>query len=172
MNWLAATPFDFPDEAVLDFYDLDRLRNPVLAAAAQYWNDLRGTRPFPTRDELNPAGFAPALRHMALVKLIDGGNDFEYRIMGDTLAGAFSTPVRGRPLSVIEAQAPITMNVIRAVYNKSITSGMPLALSGTTGRNAQTAMFTHFEALVLPLGGETIDHLLTFMVCQAPTPAA
>lgn len=170
MGPLATTPFHLPDETVLDFYGLDRLQCPALQTAAQYWQALRGDRRFPTRDELNPARFAAALRHMALVRVIDGGADFEYRIVGDSLATAFSVPLRNRRLGEVHTTAASSVVVIAAVYRRCIAEGEPLALSGTTGRNAQTAMFTHFESVVLPLGREEIDHLLTFMVCNPPSP--
>jgi hypothetical protein len=169
MNRLAATPFHLPDETVLDFYPPDRLQNPALHAAAAYWQELRGARPYPTRDELNPSAFAPALRHMALVRVLAG--DFEFRIIGDSLAGAFSVPLRNRRLGEIATAAPSSVTVIAGVYRRSVETGQPLALSGTTGRNAETAMFTHFEALVLPLGRDTVEHLLTFMICKPPSPA-
>ena len=172
MSRLAAAPFNLPDETVLEFFPLDRLQSPILRSAADYWRRICGSRRFPSREELNPSGFSSALRHMALVRVIDGGADFEYRIVGDSLAGAFSVPLQNCRLGAIATEAPSTVTVIGGVYRRCIQKGEPLALGGTTGRNAQNAMFTHFEALVLPLGAveHVIDHLLTFMVCEAPRP--
>lgn len=170
MSRLAESAFNLPDETVLEFYPLDRLQSTVLRGAADCWLKLRGSRPFPSREELNPSGFPTALRHMALVRVIDGGVDFEYRIVGDCLASAFSVPIQNCRLGEVATTARSTVSVISGVYQRCINNAEPLALRGTTGRNSRTAMFTHFEALVLPLGAvETrIDHLLTFMICDPP----
>jgi len=172
MSTLAATPFNLPDETVLEYFPLDRLQSPILHGAAAYWLRLRGSRRFPSREDLNPARFSSALRHMALVRVMGDGAEFEYRIVGDSLAGAFSVPLQNSRLGEIATKAPSTVTVIGGVYRRCVQSGEPLALSGTTGRNASTAMFTHFEAVVLPLGvaEPVVDHLLTFMICQPPRP--
>ena len=155
---------------MLEFLPLDRVENPILRGAAEYWQRLRGSRRFPTREELKPSGFASAMRHMALVRVVDGGADFEYRIVGDSLAGAFSVPLQSRRLGELDTKAAYTVEVIGRVYRRCVRDGEGFVLRGTTGRNPQTAMFTHFEALVLPLGpAETeVDHLLTFMTCDPP----
>ena len=169
MRNLAATPFVFPDETMLEINPVDRLENPVLRSASEYWHQLRGRRRFPSREELNPGGFSVALRHMAMVRVIDGGADYEYRIVGDTLACEFSIPLNSRTVSDIAVNAPATAALLRRVYKHAVQSGEPFAVCGTTGRNAETAMFTHLEAVVLPMGADesTVDHLLTFMVCES-----
>jgi hypothetical protein len=171
MSKLAHTAFDLPDATTLEFFPLDDLQSPVLKGAAEYWLQLRGTRRFPSRDELMPSRFSSALRHMALVRVIDGGADFEYRIVGETLAGAFSVPLPFRMLGEINTTAPSTAAVIGRVYQRSLQAGEPLGVRGVTGRDSRTATFTHFESLVLPLGAvETeVDHLLTFMLYELRT---
>lgn len=168
MATLASSPFNLPDETVLEFFPLDSVETPALRAAAEYWQRLRGARRFPSRNELNPSGFASAMRHMALVRVIDGGADFEYRIVGDSLASSFSVPLHNRKLGELRTSAASTVAVIGGVYRRCLGDREPLVMRGVTGRNARTSMFTHFEALVLPLGEAEIDHLLTFMYCDAP----
>ena len=168
MNKLAPTAFNLPDETTLEFFPFDSSQNPVLRGAAEYWKRLRGTRRFPSREELMPSRFSSALRHMALVRVIDGGADFEYRIVGERLAGAFSVPLQFRKLGEINTTAPTTAAVIGRVYRRSLQSGEPTGVRGATGRNSRTATFTHFEALILPMGAvkSEIDHLLTFMIYE------
>ena len=170
MSILAKAPFNLPDETVLEFFPLDRLQSPILHGAADYWLRLRGPRRFASREELNPSRFSSALRHMALVRVIDGGVDFEYRIVGDSLASAFSVALQNCRLGEVATKAPSTVAVIGGIYRRCVASGEALALSGTTGRNTHTAMFTHFEAVVLPLGAvePVVDHLLTFLICDPP----
>lgn len=168
MGSFAASPFNLPDETVLEFFPLDGVEDPALRGAAEYWQRLRGSRRFPSRNELSPSGFASAMRHMALVRVIDGGADFEYRIVGDSLASSFSVPLHNRKLGELDTSAPSTVVVIGGVYRRCLREGAPLVMRGVTGRNARTSMFTHFEALVLPLGEAEIDHLLTFMHCDPP----
>ncbi|GAA0549808.1 hypothetical protein FHS83_001166 [Rhizomicrobium palustre] len=160
--------FDLPDETTLDFFALDELHSDVLRSAVAHWQELRGARRYPAREELVPSRFASALRHMALVRVIDGGADFEYRIVGETLAGAFSVPLHYQKLGGIETEAFNTTKVVGGVYRRCLSSGEAFGVRGVTGKNARSVAFTHFESVVLPIGpsDREIDHLLTFMIYE------
>lgn len=166
MGQLATTPFPLPDETLLEFDTLDRVESPILHGPVEYWNRLRGSRRFPAREELNPGRFRSALRYMALVRVIDGGADFEYRIVGDSFAQAFSISLNSRRLGAIAAEAPGTAAVIGRVYRQCAKSGEAFVVRGTTGRHSEAVMFLHHEALVMPLGISDVDHLLVFAVCD------
>lgn len=151
----------------MEFNPLDRVKNALLHDAAEYWNRLRGSRRFPERKELNPGSFRSALRYMALVRVIGRGADFEYRIVGDTLARAFGVSLNSRKLSAIAAEAPSTAAAIGRIYGHGATTGEAFVVHGTIGRSSEAARFMRLEALVLPLGADGVDHLLTFMVFDA-----
>jgi hypothetical protein len=156
-----------PEETRLEFASLDRIEDADLRRAAAYWRDLRGPRRFPPREALNPSRIPSLLRHLGLVRVIDGGKDFEYRIVGDSVARAFRVCLHNRLLSEVAAEAPSTAAEIARIYGHAVESGEGFVLRGVTGYQARSTNFRNLEALILPMGANdsTVDHLLTFMVC-------
>ncbi len=47
-----------------------------------YWRALKGTRSYPAATDIRPRDLAPLLRNVVLIKVVDGGLDYEYRIVG------------------------------------------------------------------------------------------
>jgi hypothetical protein len=141
---------------------LDELDNQVLKQAADYWRSRRGGRRFPARKDLHPREMAKFLRNMTLVKVVDGGADYEYRIVGDAQAQAYTIPLQGRRISEIALTAPWFGKVAEYTYDYVRRSGEPLVLRGRIGREFPEAKFVYYESLFLPLGpsDECVDHLL------------
>jgi hypothetical protein len=78
---------------------LDELESPALRAGVRYWRQLCGERRFPGREDLNPRGMAKLLRNTELVSVLDGGDDYEYRIVGDAVACAYGGSFQNHRLS-------------------------------------------------------------------------
>lgn len=158
----------FPEQTSIELVPLEELQDATLRGAAVYWLELRGCRRFPSRAALNPRRLLSALRHMALVRVIGAGADYEYRIVGDSVACAFRVRMHNRLLSEILPEAPSMGSKLARIYTRCVQTREGFALRGVVGREAEAATFTHVEALILPMGVEdaTVDHLLTFMVCE------
>jgi hypothetical protein len=86
----------FPEQTTIEFAPLDEIRSPILHQGVDHWIGLSGKRSFPSREELRPRAIAGAMSHMVLVKVIDGGADFEFRIVGDAAAASASRTLRAR----------------------------------------------------------------------------
>ena len=151
-----------PDHTAVHTVALDELDSPVLKLAADYWRSLRGGRRFPAREDLRPRDMTGFLRDMALVKVIDGGADYEFRIVGDAQAQAYSIPLQGRRISEISVTAPWFTQIATITYDYVRRSGEPLALRGGIGREFPEAKFVYNENVFLPLGAsnDAVDHLL------------
>jgi hypothetical protein len=141
---------------------LDELESPIVKLAADYWRSLRNGRRFPARGDLHPRDMAGILRDMALVKIISGGADYEYRIVGDAQAQAYAVPLQGRRISEISVTAPWFSHIVTNVYEHVRRSGEPLAIRGRIGREFPEAKFVYHESVFLPLGvnDDAVDHLL------------
>lgn len=144
----------------VEFLELDQLQKPALRFAAGYWQVQRGSRKFPTRDEIHPRDIAGVLPHMSLIKVVD--RDFVYRVVGDAVVRAFAVPLQNRKLSEIASDAPVFGTALQAIFLGVVENGEPAALRGKVGRDFPEANFTEFENAFLPLGadGETVDHIL------------
>lgn len=107
-----------------------------------------------------PREIARILRHVVLIRVIDDGADFEYRIVGDAHIQAHGTNFAGMRLTQFEADPTYDPNT-RATYQFVRTTGEPLAVRGWVGRDAPASPYCYYETVFLPLGsGSVVDHLL------------
>ena len=126
-----------------------------LAPLYSFWNTKRGTRRFPSKDEINPREIKEFLKDVILLRVIDAGNDFEFRIVGDGLIQAFGGNFQGRTASRFAKLANITELAHRPVA----CEGEPRLLEYWI-RFSDLPVY-HRETLFLPLGqGDTADHIL------------
>jgi hypothetical protein len=140
------------------------LKSKPVTLALRYWKRLCGARPFPSREEIKPRDMAPFLRNVVLVRVIEGGRDYEYRITGDALVQAFGIHFKGMLLSQIAIADPDYGKAAHAVYECVRNLGQPFALRRSIAPTA-TARFSYHETIVLPFGKDgAVDHLLTTSV--------
>lgn len=147
----------------------EALDSKAVSLAVRYWKNLRGSRRFPARDEVTPRKMAPFLRNIVLIRVVDGGKDYEYRIAGDACVQAFGSNFQGMLLTEIEALDPHYGRATRVAYEHVRAMGEPFALRGWVAPSVPSA-FSYHETAFLPLGhGGIVDHLL---VASSFTPRA
>ncbi|MEJ1969179.1 MAG: PAS domain-containing protein [Rhizomicrobium sp.] len=165
-------PQHAPDRSSLYAISLDELDNAAVRAGADYWRMLRAGRNLPSRAELSPRALRAILRHVVLLKVIDAGADYEYRIAGDAHVEAYGMAFRNMRLSQIEATLPDYGGMMRGFYEHVRATAEPLATRGWVGRRIADARFVYFETVFLPLGddGQTVDHIacVSVYVPRAP----
>ena len=144
----------------------DEIDNPILLQGAAYWHDLRGYRDFPARSDVTPRGLAGLLRYTTLLRVIDGGKDYEYRIVGDAYVMAHGVSFQGKRWSDTGTISPGYHAMIKHTYDRVVRKGEPLATRGWIERGGRATELIYSEYLFLPLGsdGTTVDHLLVFAV--------
>jgi hypothetical protein len=144
---------------------LGELQNPVTRKGLEFWERLRGARAFPARGEISPRDMADMLRNAVLVKVLDGGNEFEFRIVGDAIVVAQGASFKGMTLVQIDEVLPGYGTMLRAVYRLVVDFQEALAFRGWFERRADNRAFFH-ESLVLPLGESEaeVDHILVIGV--------
>ncbi len=161
---MATTQTEFPKATEIEIIPLDTVEQPVLQQGVAYWRMLRGTRAFPSRDEIRLRDLASLLKHMVLVKVLDGADDFFMKVVGDEVARCYRAPLINRRMSDIAADLPRSVARWSALYRKVALSGEPLAVCVTVGSEKPELNFTHSTTVCLPFGpsDDAVDHLVTF----------
>lgn len=146
----------------------DELTSVPLRTARDWWRDLCGSRRFPAREEMNPRDMGHILPYMSLIKVIDGGEDFEHRIVGDAMVQAFSVSIQNRRFSDIAKEAPELIERSLRMFRKVVSTGAPICWHLQTGFDGAHMVFTESEVLLLPLGKseDIVDHVVGFGSCE------
>jgi hypothetical protein len=152
---------DAPKESSVHIVAAELLDSVPVSAALHYWKSLKGVRRFPAREELTPRRMAPFLRNIVLLRIIDDGADYEYRIVGDAHVQAQGLNFQGMRLSEVEAIAPEPGKLSRATYGHVRVTREPFAVRGWVGRDVPASKYCYYETAFLPLGkNDVMDHIL------------
>ncbi len=142
---------------------LDDIEAQPVRMGFVYWSHLCGGRPYPAREEVQPLAIKPLLRHLVLIKVVDGARDFHMSIVGDEVQRAYDVPLNNRLLSDILKNAPAVMPGWMGCYRKVALGGKPLFFRVTARAEESEANFLRREAAVLPLGADgVVTHVMTF----------
>ena len=141
------------------------IQSAQLRKAFDLWIKLKGPRPFPARSQIAPRDLTDFLRNIVLVRVLDGGNEFQFRIVGDAIVLAQGQSFQGLTTAEIEVRIPGYGKMIKATYQIVHSERKPLVLRGWYDGGAEQRAFFH-ETMALPLGSddETVDHILVVAV--------
>ncbi|HTQ14244.1 MAG TPA: PAS domain-containing protein [Rhizomicrobium sp.] len=144
---------------------LEDISNPMIRQGLDLWLCQRGERLFPAREDMTPRHMKSLLRNAVLIRVRDCGEEFEVRIIGDSIVQAQGANFRGLTTRDIDARLAGYGTTLRRIYQEACATKAPLALRGWFQRAADKRSFFH-ESLVLPLGKDdgAVDHLLTLAV--------
>jgi hypothetical protein len=159
-------PQQIPDASSVRVLSLDELENPKVLTGVNYWRALRAGRRFPARSELAPRDMAGILRNIVLLRVLDGGKDYEFRIAGDAHVQSYGVNFAKLRNSDIERIAPEHGAFMRRAYEYVRTSAEPLAVRGWVGQEVKGALFAYHESVFLPLGEaeDSVDHILVVSI--------
>jgi hypothetical protein len=145
---------------------LTDIDSPVLQQGIAYWRRLCGERSFPSRDDVTPRGLSSLLRNTTLLRVVDGGKDYDYRIVGDAYVMAHGISFQGKLWSETDKLSPGYHAMIKSIYDRVVRKAEPLAIRGWIERSSQQSEPIYSEYVFLPLGtdGATVDHILVFAV--------
>ena len=155
-----------PDSSSTQIVSLDALENDAVRLGASYWRMLKAGRKLPARSDIAPREIRAILKNIVLLKVIDGGKDYEYRITGDAQVQAYGFSFRDMRISHITAAAPDLGRMMHDLYERVRVTAEPFAVRGWVGREVKDARFVYYESVFLPLGedGETVDHIVVVSV--------
>jgi hypothetical protein len=137
------------------------VQNPMLRKAFELWNGLKVARRFPARTEITPRNMVEFLRNTVLVRVLDGGKDFQFRIVGDAIVEVQGESFQGMTTAEIDARIPGYGVMLKSIYRQVCKTGEPMAFRGWFVQPKTKIAFFH-ESLILPLGPDdaTVDHIL------------
>jgi hypothetical protein len=142
---------------------LSDLHDVTVQRGFDVWNYTRGRRSFPARAEVTPRMLSDVLRNTALVRVLDDGEDYELRIVGDTIVQAEGRSFQGKSTSEIDLIVPGHGAVARMICEEIRGRRQALAFRGRYVREADNRTFFH-ETVLMPLGNgeQIVDHILAF----------
>lgn len=154
----------FPEHTRYEPIALEAIQSSILQLGVNYWKALRGSRPYPRRDELDPRKIGRALANMVVARVVDGGADFDVRIVGDEVRRAYPISLNGRLLSEIACDLPTPAARWGQAFRRVVHTALPIAIHVHVGLDNPEVNFSFAEVVCLPLGHgkSAVDHVLTF----------
>lgn len=134
-----------------------------------YWLGLKGSRRFPARQQVTLRGLRSLAKHATLIRVIDGGTDYEFRFVGDIPVSAVGWNFQGRRYSEPEVAAVMRANYRHQLYGEVVRTGEPRVFKVRMVEHRGLNLPMHSETAYFPLGDsdEAVDHLLGFTVFAA-----
>jgi hypothetical protein len=160
-------PFGRP--AILEkplFYPVDTAESAVIHKGVAYWRDLKGDRRFPERNQVTLRGLRALAKYSSIVRVIEGGRDYEFRFVGDVPVSAVGWNFQGRRMSEDDVATVMRANYRQQFYDQVVESGEPWLFRCRMVDNFGLKLPLHSETVYLPLGYDegAVDHLLGFTV--------
>jgi len=139
---------------------VDDIESTAVREVAEYWARLKGERLFPARTDLKPRDLKMLLRHIMLLKALDG--DYEYRIVGDVQVQAYGENYQGMRLSELALTHPKFAEGMRIFFDGVRMGRAPFGYRGWIGRDMPETKYSYHEIGYFPLGATdaAVDHIL------------
>jgi hypothetical protein len=139
---------------------LPRLRSSRCAFLLKHWNTIRGQRPFPTRDEIEPADLIPVLPHLMLVGLEYEPFRVRYRLVGTEIVRYAKLDFTGRYADALHFQDDEAADW--TLYYRAVADARLPGL-GQTDWTVSTSIKRWMEFVICPLSttGDIIDRCIT-----------
>lgn len=151
---------------LLDRCALEDLRNPIVCEGVAYWKNLCYGRSYPSRVDVAPSGMRRLLSNTVIVRILDGGADYEYRIAGEAHVVSHGTPLQGRRMSHLDALDADYRPFLKSLYDQVVRTHTPYGVRAAISVSDDHPSLYNSESAFLPLGpSETeVDHILVFTV--------
>ena len=145
---------------------LAQVYNSTLLEGFELWRRLKGEHQYPPRSAMTPRLLKPLLRNAMLLRVINGGEDYEYRIVGDAYVMAHGRSFQGKCWSEMGDFVPDFHRFVKEVYVRVVQGGEPVAIRGWIERGLPSTGHVYCEYVYLPLGDDSVgvDHILAFAV--------
>jgi len=159
-----ADPARARDRLSLVVLPLEAMRSALLQKLYAVWNERRGARRFPAKEDITPRDMKDGLKFISLLDVVDGGRDFAYRLRGDGLQQLIHRAYGEKMPSKSASELTGLEQLFDLGHRHVVGTGAPrlleicLELGGTP--------VPCRESLYLPLGedGRPVDHILAISV--------
>lgn len=130
----------------------------------QYWLDMKGGKPMPSRANLHPEDIPELLPHLALIDVESETKRYKYRLMGSETVRALGTDPTGRYLD----EVPKIERLLKKNYDWLVRERRPYFVYDKLKWSEKS--FMDYYALGLPLSqnGVDVDILMFGLFYQFP----
>jgi hypothetical protein len=140
-----------------DIVDLALAESPAIAGAVVYWRAMAGSKPMPSRAEIDPVEMRSFLEKVLLIDVLDNG-EFVFRLCGTEIREANQRDLTGRRADAESLGASVPQFL--DAYRRTIAARGPVFFVGRVWW--QDRGYVSFEQVILPLStdGARVDKLL------------
>jgi hypothetical protein len=137
-----------------------RFLSPRCAALLRYWNQVRGTRTFPARGDIDPEALKPLLPHIMMLTVEYEPFRVCYRLVGTEIVRFAKFDFTGRYADALNFQDDAAVDWT-GYYRKSVAARQPG--HGVTYWSVAGSLRRWIEFLVCPLSsdGTVIDRFIS-----------
>jgi hypothetical protein len=145
---------------------LDAVEDPIVRDGVTYWRSLCRGRAFPARADVTPHAMRKLLSHTIIARVVDGGVDYEYRIVGQVHVDFHKTPMQGSSLMTTKGFRAPYRTFLKSIYDEVVENRAPACSRSAVKMTESGSEHLHSESAFLPLGEDdkAVDHVLVFAV--------
>jgi hypothetical protein len=134
----------------------DEISSARLKGLFHYWAALKGERLGPSRADLNPAEMREQLGWIWLMDVLDGGDDFRFRMGGDRVVQFFGERLSGNTLKAVLPRAPAFFGRFLDLATRLVETGAPV-IGGPSQTSYQPKSYLEIEAVLFPLSDDGVS---------------
>jgi hypothetical protein len=140
---------------------------PEILQLVAYWSELRGERFAPRRADIDPAAIRRILPYLSMIEVIDGGQDFRFRLLGTRIVEGLGRDSTGRYFGELYGGQPDVLKRMRERMHRVMRLKQPQYTRGKCYWQPDRA-YKSFEDVNLPLSsdGRHVDIILGALVLR------
>ncbi len=132
---------------------LDRIQSNVLTQLFQYWDENRGHRSAPSRENIDPVQMVEFLPSVFLIDVEEEPRRYRVRLMGTALVHWYGRDLTGCHVDEITDQ-------VLAALDELVTTWEPWLVTGEYVKKSDRAIVYELLALPLSSDGATVNMIL------------
>ncbi len=132
---------------------LDRIQSNILRQLFQYWDEKRGHRPAPSRNDIDPAQMVEFLPNVFLIDVEEEPRRYRIRLMGTALVHWSGRDLTGCHVDEITDQ-------VLGALDELVMMWEPWLVTGEYEKKTDRVMLYELLALPLSSDGATVNMLL------------
>ena len=129
--------------------EMEKISFEELRELLDYWKDCRSDGEVPLRTDVDPIDIPQLLPHLCLVDVLDGGDDYKFRVVGTAVVDGIGEDWTGKTAREVEFDGRYPD--VSDQYRKVVETRAPVWADNDMNINDRRL---RFEILILPLSDE------------------
>ena len=152
------------DNILIDNFEIDDLPNSIIRDIFQYWLNIKGNRPMPSRADLDPSDIVSLLPHISLIDVERESGRYKMRLIGTETVKAMGIDVTGKYLD----DFPLIDRALKENYDWLVKEKRPYINFDKLKWSSKSYMDYYALGLPLSRNGTDVDILMFGMYYQFP----